>query len=101
MSKLREAARGQSCQIRSPVCVDHDHSTVVLAHIRMAGLTGVAIKAHDLLGAHACHRCHDLIDGRIPAKNHGLTKADIRLMHLEGMARTIDKLIRTGKVKVT
>jgi hypothetical protein len=43
MTNLRNAARDRECQVRYPegiCCFDND--TVVLAHIRLAGITGGA-----------------------------------------------------------
>ena len=70
------------------VC-NHNSETVVLAHIRMPGISGMGIKADDLLGAWACSSCHDAIDRR---SHMGLDRDHVRLAHLEGMARTIAQL---------
>lgn len=97
MSKLRDLARGQPCQVRIPgCCVDGDHSTTVLAHVRMAGITGVAMKAHDLLGAWCCATCHDVADGRVKTE---YSKLELRVWHLEGVMRTQAALIRMGVLK--
>lgn len=97
MSKLTAAARGMPCQIRAGgVCVDATHETVVLAHYRLAGLCGTGIKPHAILGSHACAACHDLVDFRVPSKVY--SRMEIRLMHLEGVMRTIDSLILKGLV---
>lgn len=70
------------------VC-NHNSETVVLAHIRMPGISGMGIKADDLLGAWACSSCHDAIDRR---SHMDLDRNHVRLAHLEGMARTIAQL---------
>lgn len=70
------------------VC-NHNSETVVLAHIRMPGISGMGIKADDLLGAWACSSCHDAIDRR---SHMDLDRDHVRLAHLEGMARTIAQL---------
>lgn len=93
---LRKLARGQECQVRIPFVCNRDPATTVLAHIRLAGVSGMGLKAPDLLAAWCCSACHDAIDGR--------TKTDespewLRLYHLEGMARTIAKLIADGKIR--
>lgn len=86
---LRKAAKGRPCMVRLPDICNHNPETTVLAHIRMAGLSGMGIKADDLLGAWACSSCHDAIDRR----NHtDLDRDYVRLLHLEGMARTIAAL---------
>jgi hypothetical protein len=92
VSKLRQSARGQSCQIRLPgICTYNDEETV-LAHVRLAGITGGALKAPDLLGAWACSECH-----RVTEKE----KADdyIQRCFLEGVIRTQYALIKLGIVK--
>ena len=70
------------------VC-NHNSETVVLAHIRMPGISGMGLKADDLLGAWACSSCHDAIDRR---SNMDLDRDHVRLAHLEGMVRTIAQL---------
>lgn len=65
----------------------------MLAHYRLTGTCGVGLKPPDTLGAHACHRCHDLIDGR--------TKTDmerdfIKLAFAEGVMRTLYRLHEQG-----
>jgi hypothetical protein len=72
--------------VRLPDICNHNPETTVLAHIRMAGLSGMGIKADDLLGAWACSSCHDAIDRR---SHTDLDRDYVRLLHLEGMARTI------------
>ena len=61
MSKLREAARDQSC-VR---CGKQD-GTVVLAHYtgarRMHYGGGFGIKCRDIFGAHLCGECHQWMD---------------------------------------
>jgi hypothetical protein len=75
--------------VRLPDICNHNPETTVLAHIRMAGLSGMGIKADDLLGAWACSSCHDAIDRR---SHTDLDRDYVRLLHLEGMARTIAAL---------
>jgi hypothetical protein len=93
MSKLRDAARGQPCQIRVPGICSFNPEQTVLAHFRMAGLCGTGMKPLDLIGAHACDPCHSAVDGR--AKT-AFTHDQLRLMHLEGMARTLNALHKRG-----
>ena len=75
--------------IRLEGICDHNPETTVLAHIRMPGISGMGIKADDLLGAWACSACHDAIDRR---SNTDLDRDYVRLAHLEGMVRTIAQL---------
>lgn len=88
---LRDVARGKPCMIRLPGICNGDPSTTVLAHLRMAGITGTAQKAPDMLGAWACSACHDACDRRA---HIDLDLDYIRLAFLEGMARTQYRLIR-------
>lgn len=81
--------------VRLPDICNHNPETTVLAHIRMAGLSGMGIKADDLLGAWACSSCHDSIDRR---SHTDLDRDYVRLAHLEGMARTIAQLRKEGIV---
>lgn len=86
---LRKQARGRGCMVRLEGVCNHNSETVVLAHIRMPGISGMGIKADDLLGAWACSSCHDAIDRR---SHMDLDRDHVRLAHLEGMARTIAQL---------
>jgi hypothetical protein len=92
---LRKEARGRGCMVRIPEVCNHNSETVVLAHIRMAGVSGMGLKADDLLGAWACSACHDAIDRRA---HTDLDRDYVRLAHLEGMVRTIAQLRKEGKV---
>lgn len=92
---LRKAARGRGCMIRLPGICNHNSETTVLAHVRLAGVSGMGIKADDLLGAWACSACHDAIDRRSHAD---LDRDAVRLAHLEGMVRTIAQLRKEGLV---
>jgi hypothetical protein len=62
----------------------------------MAGISGMGHKADDLLGAWVCSACHAEVDGQTHVT--GLSRDELRLAHLEGMARTIDQLRREGIV---
>jgi len=95
MSKLRKLAKGQQCQVRIPGVCNASSETVVLAHVRMSGITGVGQKANDLLGAWCCSSCHDAIDGRVKTE---YTRDELKLMHAEGVFRTIDQLVKMGEI---
>jgi hypothetical protein len=73
---------------------NHNSETVVLAHVRLPGVSGMSLKASDLIGAWACSACHDAIDRRA---HTDLDRDYVRLAHLEGMVRTINQLIREEK----
>jgi hypothetical protein len=92
---LRKQAKGRGCMVRLPGVCNHNSETVVLAHIRMAGISGMGLKADDLLGAWACSACHDCIDRR---SHTDLERDYVRLAHFEGMVRTIAQLRSEGIV---
>jgi hypothetical protein len=93
---LRKEAKGRGCMVRLPGICNFNSETVVLAHIRLAGISGMGMKSPDLIGAWACSACHDEIDGR--THKSGLTHDELRLAHYDGMARTIAQLDREGLV---
>ena len=82
--------------VRIPGVCNFNSQTVVLAHIRLSGISGMGTKAPDLLGAWSCSACHDEIDGR--SNKSGLSRDELRLAHFEGMARTIAQLVKEGLV---
>ena len=96
MTDLRKLARGRPCQIRIPDVCGGNTETTVLAHVRLIGVSGMGMKSPDILGAHSCFECHQAVDRR------AYTDLDfeyVRLLHLEGMARTIAKLIEEEVIK--
>ena len=90
---LRKEAKGRGCMVRIPGVCNHNSETVVLAHVRLTGVSGMGMKAPDILGAWACSSCHDAVDRR---SHTDLERDYVRLMHLEGMARTIAQLEKEG-----
>jgi len=86
---LRKQAKGRDCMVRLPGICNHNPETTVLAHVRLAGVSGMGMKADDLFGAWACSSCHDAIDRRA---HTDLDRDYVRLAHLEGMVRTIAQL---------
>lgn len=90
MTDLRKLARGMPCMIRMPGVCNGDPATTVLCHLRMAGISGMGMKANDLLGAWGCSACHSYVD------THGI---DGRTALLEGMARTQAVLLERGVVQ--
>ena len=80
--------------VRLPEICNHNSETVVLAHYRMAGLSGVGMKPDDALGAWSCSSCHDAIDRR---SHMGLERDYVRLAHLEGVMRTL-AVLRSEKL---
>jgi hypothetical protein len=97
MSKLRDLARGQDCQVRIPGVCNFDPATTVLAHLTMAGISGRGLKAPDALGSWCCSSCHDVIDGR--RQSPPFTENQKKLYFFEGMARTQYQLIKQGYIK--
>lgn len=95
MSRLTKEARGRECTVRLPCC-NHNPETTVLAHYRLAGTCGVGMKPNDLQGAWACSSCHDEIDRRTRIFENEF----VRLAHAEGVMRTIDILVKEGKIKL-
>ena len=95
MANLRKEAKGRECMVRLTGICNHDPNTVVLAHIRMMGISGMGLKADDLLGAWACSSCHDAIDRR---SHTDLDRDFVKLAHLEGVMRTIAQLRKDGLI---
>ena len=95
---LRRLARGRPCFVRVPGVCDGGGETTVLAHIRLIGVSGMGLKAPDLLASFACARCHSLVDGRVKSE---WNYPERRLMLLEGMARTQYWLISEGYLSET
>ncbi len=87
---LRQHARGKPCQIRLNGICSYDVAETHLAHLRMAGITGMGMKAPDLLGSWACAAC-------ARATENGYAKdLDTKLAFFEGVMRTQDQLISDG-----
>lgn len=82
--------------VRLPGICNFNSETVVLAHIRVVGVSGMGMKSPDLVGAWACSACHDELDGR--THKSGMSRDELRLAHFEGMARTIAQLDKEGLV---
>jgi hypothetical protein len=62
-SKVLNSARGQPCAARFPGICNGNPETTVFAHLNGAAFgKGGAIKAHDVLGFHACAACHAYYD---------------------------------------
>jgi len=92
---LRKEARGRGCMVRIPGICNHNSETVVLAHYRLAGVSGIGYKPDDAIGSWACSSCHDAIDRRT---HTDLDQDYVNLLHLEGMVRTIAQLRKEGKI---
>ena len=66
---LRKAARSRACTVRIPGVCNHNPETSVLAHYRLAGTCGTAIKPHDMQGAIATMPSTD-VQKRITSTTH-------------------------------
>jgi hypothetical protein len=94
MSKITQSARGEDCTTRIPGICNFNPETTVFAHIPGVRFGhGVAQKVDDRFGAYTCSCCHDAIDGRVKTQ---YTREELRLMHMEGMVETQQKLIAKG-----
>lgn len=91
MTNLRQQARDRGCQVRIPSVCNHNSATVVLAHVRLSGISGIGRKSPDLLGAWACSACHAYIDSHHDAETNAA--------FADGVYRTIAQLIREEIVK--
>lgn len=96
MTDLRKLARGRPCMVRYPGICNGNPETTVLAHVRLAGITGVGLKSPDPLASWCCSSCHDAADGRA---NSDLGLAARTLGLYEGVLRTQAQLIKEGKLK--
>lgn len=99
MVDLTKLAKGRDCQIRCPGRCDRDTATVVLAHYRMPGLSGIGMKSPNWAAAFSCSSCHAIVDGQrgswieFPQQSRDL-------MLLEGVIRTLAILIDEGVIVV-
>ncbi len=91
MSKIRESAEGEDCQIRMPGVCSFNPATTVLCHL---GGAGWALKSDDIHSAYGCYECRQIIDG---AKSE-FSQDEIKLMFYDGMVRTQLILIEKGLI---
>ncbi|HBE9077624.1 DUF1364 domain-containing protein [Serratia fonticola] len=96
MANLRKKAQGRDCQIRIPGVCNFNPQTSVLTHYRLAGLCGMGIKPNDLVAAIGCSSCHDAVDGRVKTE---FTRDELKLMHAEGVFRTLEIWKKEGFVE--
>lgn len=91
--KLRDFARGQECALRLfPYC-NWDPATTVLAHLPHFD-HGMAKKGPDEWAVHACHACHDLIDGR--RKVSDISPLELERAKLRALSITQARLKEAG-----
>lgn len=91
MTDLRKQARGRQCQVRLQNICNHNHETTVLAHVRLAGISGLGIKSPDILGTWACNSCHAYCDSHHDAETNAA--------FAEGVYRTLNILWREGVLR--
>ena len=92
MNDLRKQAAHRECQVRLPGC---QHSPTVLAHVRLSGISGMGVKAPDILGAWACDHCHKAYDVH---GSSGFERDFVDKCFLEGVVRTQSALVKEGWV---
>lgn len=79
-----------------PGVCNHRSETVVLAHVRLPGITGIGQKAPDLLGAWCCSACHDEVDRRTQV----VDRDNVTRWFYEGVLRTQYQLIKQKIIKI-
>ena len=89
--QLTKLAKGRPCMVRLPGICSGDAAETVLAHVRLAGITGAGMKAPDVLASWSCARCHEVTERE---------KRDNRIQRyfLEGVIRTQNALIAEGVI---
>lgn len=94
---LRKLAQGKPCMVRIPEVCNHNFDTTVLAHVRIAGISGMGMKSPDLIAAWACYSCHEVYDRR---QSSDLPLETIQLYFLEGVIRTQYQLLKLGVIEI-
>ncbi|MCS5781134.1 DUF1364 domain-containing protein [Klebsiella pneumoniae subsp. pneumoniae] len=97
MANLRKRRVAANVLCGSPGHCNGNPETSVLAHYRLAGTCGTGCKPDDTQAAIACNGCHDVIDGR--TKTTDFTYDELRLMHAEGVMRTLEIWRKEGLIK--
>lgn len=98
MSKIRESARNEECQVRLPGICTFDPAKTIWSHARWgAGGKGGALKAIDAAGAYACTACDAAFDQLQGAKH--LTREQIDLDWFHGHLRSLVILKEKGLLK--
>jgi len=98
MSKIRESARGETCQVRIPGVCSHDPEKTIWSHYSgQAGGKGVGVKSLDVAGAYACTNCDAVYDGQ-SRRPEGMSKQDVELAWADGHIRSLVILKRKGLI---
>jgi hypothetical protein len=98
--KVLRSAKGQPCSARFPGICNGNPETTVWAHLNGGAFgKGLGVKAHDVLGFHACFACHSYLD-----VGHGtrpiLTNDVLLECVLSAVCETYVRLITAGIVIV-
>ena len=98
--KVLDSAKGQTCAFRFPGICNGGTETTVWAHLNGGRFgKGMGMKAHDVLGGHACFWCHRYIDGgHFTAPQ--MTDGEFFEGVLGGVTETYVRLIVSGLVIV-
>lgn len=95
-----DSSRGQPCSANFPGICCADPATTVWAHLNGHRFgKGAGIKAHDILGFHACYACHAYYDVGHGTKQM-MTDAELAWAVLGAVTTTWVRLIAAGIVKV-
>lgn len=93
MSKITQAARGETCTVRLGGICSHDPSTTVFAHLNGAGWALKMVKNGVDLGCFACADCHAWLDGGYVKTN---TRDERDLEHWRATIETFGRLLDKG-----
>lgn len=98
MSKIRESANGEDCQVRLVGVCSFDSTKTIWSHARWgAGGKGGALKALDVAGAYCCTDCDAAFDQLRGAG--ALTREQIDLDWFHGHLRSLVILKQKGLIK--
>lgn len=99
MSKIRESARGEDCQVRIPGICAFDPDYTIWSHSPlMAAGKGRSIKSLDVCGAYCCTSCDAVLDRQVKAPS-GMTREEVEIAWHEGHLRSLVILSQKGLIK--
>jgi hypothetical protein len=76
--------------VRLPNICNHNPETVVLAHFRLIGTSGLGLKPEDWQGSWCCSSCHTWVDSH--------KDAETQLAFAHGVFRTLAALHKSGAI---
>lgn len=99
--RIRQSARGKTCQVRYVGICTHDPAHTIWSHARWGaqlgeGGRGMGTKADDLAGAYACGACDAAFD-QMTGAGH-MTREELDLDWMMGHLRSLGILQRDGLV---